>query len=184
MSEPGGNEPSKGAELVIEESDAAQRANEVAVEAPVERPPSLGGALAGGLGGALLGAVIWWGLMRVSGYELGLVAIGVGVLAGLGVVKLGGRGQSMQIIGAVCGLLGILLGRVLYYYFGFDAAIVAELVKTGEMTAEDAYASIAVAREMGALNIGMFFKESMGAIDLLMYAIGMFEGWRIPRSQT
>ena len=42
---PEGAPSAKGAELVIEDSEAAQRADQVASYAPVEKPPSLSGAI-------------------------------------------------------------------------------------------------------------------------------------------
>ncbi len=50
---------------------------------------------AGGLGllAAIVGAAIWIGIVRVTGYEIGLVAIGVGILVGTAVRRgSGGRG--------------------------------------------------------------------------------------------
>lgn len=176
--------PGQAPELVIEDSEAAQRAQALASEAPVERPASVPGAVIGGLIGALIGAGAWWALIRATGMELGLVAIGVGLLAGFGVVKGGGRGQTQQIIGALCGLVGIVLGRVLFYYFGFDDEMVKELLKQQPgMSAEDARLAIQMAKDQGAISLTFFLKESTQALDILFFGIGMFEGWRIPRAQ-
>jgi hypothetical protein len=184
MAEPeSGGEQQKGTELVIEDSEAAQRAEQVAAYTPEEKPPSVSGAILGGLGGAMLGAIAWWGIIRATGYELGLIAIGVGVLAGLGVLKFGGRGQSMQIIGGACALVGIFVGRILFYFFGFEDAVIDELVKQG-VSLDEARAAMEIAKSEGALSLTMFIKESSSAMDIVMLAIGLFEGWRIPRSQT
>lgn len=176
--------PAKGAELVIEDSLAARQADAVASYAAVERPPSVMGALGGGLGAALIGATIWWLLIRTTGYELGLIAILVGVLAGLGVVKLGGRGPMMQIIGGLCAVLGIVAGKVLYYYAGFDESIAEQLVKETGMSLEQAKTAVQMSRDAGVLDLGTYIKESTTAMSVLMMAFGLFEGWRIPRATS
>ena len=184
MSSSGVDEPAKGAELVIEDSEAAQQADEVASYAPLEPLPSVPGAIGGGVGGAMIGAAIWWGLIRMTGYELGLVAIGVGVLAGLGVVKFGGRGATMQIIGGLCAILGITVGKIAFYYVGFDESVAQELMKESGVSLEQARQAIQMARDAGVLDLGTYLKESMTAMSVIMIAFGLFEGWRIPRSQA
>lgn len=176
--------PARGAELVIEDSVAAQQADEVASYVPLERPPSVLRGIVGGLGGAMIGAAIWWGLIRMTGYELGLVAIGVGVLAGLGVVKFGGRGATMQIIGGLCAVLGITLGKTVYYYVGFDENVAQALMKETGVSLEEAKVAIQMARDAGVIDLGTYLKESMTAMSVIMIAFGLFEGWRIPRSQA
>jgi hypothetical protein len=167
--------------VVIEDSVEAERATQVAAHQPDERPASMNGAIVGGLVGSMIGAVLWWGLIRVSGYELGLVAIGVGILSGLGVVRGGGRSSTNQIIGAVCGLAGILIGRVLFYYFGFDEMQAEGLAREHHATIEMARMRIHLAHETGELTLGTYMKNTMQAMDIVFFGIGMFEGWRIPR---
>jgi hypothetical protein len=64
---------------------------------------SLLGALARGLGVAIVGAVIWTVITRVSGYEIGIVAIVVGALIGNAVKKASGNkgGRAYQLIAVV-----------------------------------------------------------------------------------
>lgn len=170
----------RGAELVIEDSEAAQEADAVAQERQPERPASLGGAIAGGAAGALVGAGIWALLMKLTGMELGLVAIGVGLLCGFGVLKLGGSGPTHQLIGAASALVGIVLGRVFFYYLGFDAMFIEELQKEG-VPAEQARWALEMAKDAGVVNLWVYLKESLQPLDIVFFAIGAFEGWRIPR---
>jgi hypothetical protein len=171
----------RGVAVEIEDSIEAQRATAVAEHQVLEKPASPSGAIVGGLAGAFLGAVVWWGLIRVTNYELGLVAVGVGVLAGLGVVRGGGRSPTNQIIGAACGMFGILLGRALFYYFGFDEAVAAELAKQQKISLDMARDVVKLAHEKGELSLSFFMKESFEVIQLVFYGIGMYEGYRIPR---
>ena len=61
--------------------------------------------VAGGLMGAGIGGAIWLALVIGASIELGLLAIGIGVLAGMGVERLSGRhGLLFQIIAAACAL--------------------------------------------------------------------------------
>ena len=89
-------------------------------EATPAAPPTgadLALALVGGLVGAIVGGIVWGYLLKTTKTELGIVAIGVGVLAGFGVALLarGKHGRPFQVIAALAALVGILWGK----YFGF-----------------------------------------------------------------
>ena len=109
-------------------------------ELPPAPPPSVGGAtaagaarsdhagsaptgedlalaLVGGLVGAIVGGIVWGYLLKATETELGIVAIGVGVLAGFGVALLarGKRGRAVPGDRRPAALVGILWGK----YFGF-----------------------------------------------------------------
>ena len=89
-------------------------------EATPSAPPTgadLALALVGGLVGAIVGGIVWGYLLKTTKTELGIVAIGVGVLAGFGVALLarGKHGRAFQVIAALAALVGILWGK----YFGF-----------------------------------------------------------------
>ena len=64
-----------------------------------------------GAGAALLGAILWFAIRRISGYEIGLVAIAVGFMVGKAVRKGSGNrgGVAFQILAVVltyCGIAG------------------------------------------------------------------------------
>ncbi|HMJ11726.1 MAG TPA: hypothetical protein VK524_09960 [Polyangiaceae bacterium] len=46
-----------------------------------------------GIGAALIGGVLWFGVRRITGYEIGLIAIAVGFLVGLA-VRMGAKGRG------------------------------------------------------------------------------------------
>lgn len=60
---------------------------------------------------ALLGAALWYVITRLTGYELGIIAIVVGVLAGLG-ARMGGPGPAAQWTGAICAAIGYFAGQM------------------------------------------------------------------------
>lgn len=71
------------------------------------------GALAG-LAAALLGAGIWAVVTIVTEYQIGWLAVGIGVLVGFS-VRFAGKGidQTFGIAGAVLSLVGCVVGNVL-----------------------------------------------------------------------
>ena len=63
-----------------------------------------------GGGAALLGSLIWYAVARITGLELGIIAIGIGLLVGLGVKKgsrgRGGRGyQALAMVLTYCSIV-------------------------------------------------------------------------------
>lgn len=80
----------------------------------IEAEQNLGLGLIGGLGGMTIGAIIWALITYFTEYQLGIAAIGVGFLAGMGVRLLGkGLSQPFGIIGAVTAGIGVVLGNYL-----------------------------------------------------------------------
>lgn len=79
---------------------------------PVAAEPSFNPikSVIGSAGLALVGAGIWAGITLVTNYQLGLIAIAVGFLAGLGATW-GGRGQAAQVIGAAMAAVGYFAGQ-------------------------------------------------------------------------
>ena len=87
-------------------------------EATPAAPPTgadLALALVGGLAGAIVGGIVWGYLLKATETELGIVAIGVGVLAGFGVALLarGKRGRAFQVIAALAAAGRHPVGQVL-----------------------------------------------------------------------
>jgi len=70
-------------------------------------------AIGASFGAALLGAVLWAVIARVTGYELGIVAWGIGVLAGVGLTLFTeGRSTRLGLLAALFAFLGIMMGKV------------------------------------------------------------------------
>jgi hypothetical protein len=75
------------------------------------RSGSLARGVIAGLVAAVLGAVVWAALTAVTGYELGIAAVGVGLFVGFAVHQFGGAPTSQHVAAAVAlGALGAVLG--------------------------------------------------------------------------
>jgi hypothetical protein len=128
-------------------------------------------AAVGGLIGAIVGGLIWGFLVGATDTELGIVAIGVGVLAGFGVV-LGARrkhGVPLQVIAGLAAVVGILFGK----YFAFVQIVNKEL--------GDRVASVFDGRTFSAFMdiIGELFS----GFDVLWIVFAVYTAWRIPQGQ-
>jgi hypothetical protein len=128
-------------------------------------------AAVGGLVGGIVGGLIWGWLVAATDTELGIVAIGVGVLAGFGVV-LGARGKhgtALQVIAALAAVVGILFGK----YFAFVQVVNKEL--------GDGVASVFDGRTFS------FFMDLFGDLfsgfDVLWIVFAVYTAWRIPQGQ-
>ena len=81
-----------------------------------EEPRPLGLALLAGLVAAVVGGVIWAYVVKLSDYEVGIVAWGIGFLVGMTVAGVSrARGSVLQAVAVACALAGILLGKYLSY---------------------------------------------------------------------
>ena len=145
---------------------------EVNPPSPVTEPSgSLLPAVAVGLVAAIVGGLAWGLIVKISDYEVGIVAWGIGFLAGTAVVfaSRGAKGPPLQVIAVVSALIGVLLGKYLSYAF---------------VVQEEA--------EKAGVNLGLFssemfrfFREDLenvfGLFDLLWIGLAVFTAWRIPQ---
>lgn len=134
-------------------------------------------AVLGGLIAAVLGGAVWGGVAIWTGYEIGYVAWGVGLLCGLGVVMMsqGKRGMPLQIVAVAASVLGILIGKYMSF---FDA--VKGIVAT-ERGAE-------AVESMSMFSMGMiqFFGENITSLasgfDALWIVLAVYTAWSIPKA--
>lgn len=132
--------------------------------------PNLAGALVGGLVAALVGALIWAVITVTTKFQIGFMAVGVGFLVAWAVRTLGkGRDATFGIIGGVCALLGCLLGNLLSAC-GFIAGQAGEPVVSVTLRVLGNPASIAT-----------ILQETFQGMDLLFYAIAVYEGYKLSR---
>ncbi len=122
-------------------------------------------ALLGGLGVCLLCALIWAAFTVITEYQIGLIAIAVGLLVGFSVRYFGaGLDLKYNILGGGLALLSCLLGN-LFAIVGFLA--------NEQM--------IGYVETFQFFDLGLFKEimvESFSPMDLLFYAIAAYEGFK------
>lgn len=125
---------------------------------------NMGRAAVFGALAAAIGAGVWYGLVVLTDYKLGIVAIGVGWLVGKGVVVGAGnkRSVSLMVVGGVLSVLALVAGE----YF-----IVNHMVRqyvegfTGWLSLEE------------FLNIyPEVLAEGNWLLDVVFYLIALYEG--------
>jgi hypothetical protein len=132
--------------------------------------PNLAGALLGGLVAAVVGALIWAVITVTTKMQIGFMAVGVGFLVAWAVRTLGkGRDVTFGIIGGALALLGCLLGNLLSAC-GFLAGQASEPVVSVTLRVLGNPSSIAT-----------IVQASFQGMDLLFYAIAVYEGYKLAR---
>ncbi len=126
---------------------------------------NLGYAVAGGALAAMMGALLWAVVTVSTEYQIGYMAVGVGLLIGVAVRLFGaGVDQVFGWVGAFFALLGCLLGN-LFTQVGFVAQA----------------QSLGYFETLTFLNVDLvviLLRESFSPIDLLFYAIAVYEGYK------
>jgi hypothetical protein len=113
----------------------------------------------GGIVGAAIGAGLWAAITMAIDYQHSLMALGVGLLTGLGVRFFGkGREPIFGIFGAILALVGVLAGNLLFIH-------------------------LLTAREFPGvqLTLAEYFEVLTGAIepiDFLFYGLALYAGFR------
>jgi hypothetical protein len=121
------------------------------------------GTLAGAVA-ALLAALAWAGITAATNFQIGFMAIGVGIAVAYA-VRLVGRGHDgkFAIASGVLSLLGCLAGNFLAVVFG--------------VAAHDHASYLAVF--VGLLpHVVDVFQQTFNFMDLIFYAIGIYYGYR------
>jgi antitoxin component YwqK of YwqJK toxin-antitoxin module len=122
-------------------------------------------AVVGGLSAAVLGAIVWAMFTVATNYQIGYMAIAVGLLVGFSVRYFGaGVDKHFGYIGAILALVGCALGNLLsQVIFAADAESVG-------------YMDILVLLNFDV--IVSIFVESFSPMDVLFYSIAAYEGYR------
>ena len=122
------------------------------------------GVMAGFLA-AVAGAVVWAGVTVSAGYQVGWLAIAIGLVTGLA-VRLGGKGidKVFGVVGAVLSLLGCALGNV------FTIAWFISI--------EPGMPVLDVLGDMDIPIVIELIMESFQVTDILFYAMAVYFGYR------
>jgi len=120
-------------------------------------------AIVFGAGGAIAGAAVYFGVLALTGYEVGLVAIAVGWLVGRTVhLGAGGqRGRPFQIIALILTYLGIAVGMT------------AELVKLGGTVTLQTVITLPIIESVGDLPSSI--------LTAIIIAVGLRQAWYMNR---
>lgn len=140
---------------------------------------SLVPAVIGGLVAAVIAGAIWGLITVVTGYEIGWVAWGVGILAGYGAVVFarGQRGVPLQLVAVGAAMLGVAIGKYVTFY-----AVLKQY-------AADEFGAEATAQiSMFSLGTFQFFAESVpqfiSGFDALWMVLAVATAWGIPKART
>jgi hypothetical protein len=141
-----------------------------AAQAPPADAPAPIGPTSGGIGrgsvfalaGGVVGALLWFGSVVLTNYKIGFAAVGVGLIVGYAAFLGNGKQPSTQlaIVSVVVAVAAIFAGEYL---------IVSHIVsKEG-------------ASDLMSFDLFMrVYKETLSPIDVLFYAIGAFEAYKLP----
>lgn len=127
--------------------------------------PTFALAAAAGLGAAIAGAVLWAVVTVLTEYQIGIMAVAVGFLVGRAIIFVAKSGNFYYgVLGAVLSLFGCLLGNLLSGVgFAAQGGHISYLTMLG-------YLDFDIAIQL--------MKSTFGVMDLLFYAIGIYEGFR------
>lgn len=132
--------------------------------AQLHREQSLPIAVAAGIAAAIVGAVVWAVITVFTEYQIGFMAIGVGILVGFA-VRLGkGVDKIFGVAGALLALFGCVLGN----FF----SLVGFICKQEKLGLLQTLQSIEYAK-VPALMVSAF-----SLMDLVFYGIAVYEGYR------
>lgn len=122
-------------------------------------------ALIGGLLATLISAVIWATITVATKYQIGYMAIGVGLLVGFAVQFFGaGIDKKFGYLGAALSLLGCLLGNL--------------LSQVGFIAQEQSFGYFETLTYLNFNLIISILVESFNPMDILFYGIAVYEGYK------
>jgi hypothetical protein len=135
-------------------------------------PALLGGGLA-----ALVGGILWGVIASVSNYEIGYMALGIGMLSGFAVLIFTGRkkGLPLQIIAVISSLVGILLGKYIMFFNAVKEAILKEYgAKAASEVTMFSPKTMQIFVQKGLLKM-------LSGFDALWVVLAVYAAWRILR---
>lgn len=123
-------------------------------------------AAVAGIAAAFVGAILWAIITVSTEYQIGFMAIAVGIMVGYAIKEAGkGIDKTFSYLGAVCGLLGCVVGNIL--------SVVGFFAKAKGVGYFDALAAMNV--DLISSLMATFFQP----MDLLFYAIAVYEGYKL-----
>ncbi|MCB1146430.1 MAG: hypothetical protein KDK38_06475 [Leptospiraceae bacterium] len=126
---------------------------------------NLGMGIVAGLVSAVAGAAIWAAITVISKYQIGFMAIGVGLLVGMA-VRFFGKGYTspFAVIGGFFSLFGCVLGNLLTMLF---LASIEENVSV-----------LLIVQNVPASVLINAMADTFQFIDIIFYGIAIYEGYK------
>ena len=143
----------------------------------------------GGLLGAVIGGVLWAKYIQWTGRTAGFIAIGIGVLTGVGILLTSSRclardartmWHAVSAAAAVFAILGIFLGKYLDVQWNAVAQIAEQLSREHNLSIEQAVPTATIVFK--GQSVWELMHARMSRIDLLYAAAAAFIAFRIPGS--
>ena len=123
-------------------------------------------AVVGGGAAALLGASVWAAITVATQFQIGWMAVALGLVVGLTVRSLGkGIDKIFGIVGSVWALTACGLGNL--------------LAVCGVLSVEESVPLLTILSALNLDIIGQLMAVTFSPIDLLFYGIAMYEGYRL-----
>ena len=145
----------------------------------------------GGLIGAVIGGVLWAKCIQWIGTTTGFVAIGIGVLTGVGILFTSSRclereartmWRIVSIAAAFFAILGIFIGKYLDVQWNAVAQIAEQLSQEHNISIEQAMPTATIVFK-GQSVWELMQGRMTGIYDLLYCAAAAFVAFRIPSSR-
>jgi hypothetical protein len=155
------------------------------VTAPVPREPATMGDLVGGIVGGAIGAVLatglWYGVVAITNWQVGIVAIAVGFIVGQGVVLGAGRHPSIMLvpISLAFTLVSLVVSEYLIANHFYNAAVAEIAAEMGLSTSEISDIADLAGLPNTPVELVRFSLES-DPITLVFWAIAGWEAFVIP----
>ena len=136
----------------------------------------------GGLIGAVLGGILWAKIIQWTGSNWGFVAVGIGVLAGIGILLTCSRAIEphetrhwimVSIGAALFAIMGIFVGKYLDVKWNAITQMTEQIITEEPLLSEEAATSIAETQYSGSSKWELM-KERMHWFDLVFAAIAVF----------
>jgi hypothetical protein len=144
----------------------------------------------GGLLGAMIGGVLWAKYIQWTGRTAGFIAIGIGVLAGVGILLTSSRclardartmWRVVSAAAAFFAILGIFIGKYLDVQWNAVAHIAEQLSQEHNISIEQAIPTATIVFK--GQSVWELMQARMSRIDLLYCAAAAFIAFRIPSIQ-
>ncbi|MBP2658681.1 MAG: hypothetical protein H6Q69_1713 [Firmicutes bacterium] len=122
------------------------------------------GSIGGGIA-ALVGAITWAVITEMTGYQIGWMAVGVGLLVGYS-VRIMGKGVDMVfgVVGAILALIGCLGGNILTVAF--------------DISSNHGTPILSVISQMNVQVLINIIEKTFSPMDLLFYGLAIYEGFK------